>query len=103
MSIVGPRPLLTQYLPYYTEYEKARFLVRPGITGWAQINGRNLAKWDERLSLDVWYVTNQSMPLDIIIIAKTLLKVLRREGVAVDPSALMLNLDDERRGAVICK
>jgi lipopolysaccharide/colanic/teichoic acid biosynthesis glycosyltransferase len=98
MSIVGPRPLLTQYLPYYTEYERVRFLVRPGITGWAQINGRNLARWDKRLSLDVWYVTNQSLVLDTKIIAGTLIKVFKRDGVAVDPSAVMLNLDDERRG-----
>jgi lipopolysaccharide/colanic/teichoic acid biosynthesis glycosyltransferase len=96
MSIVGPRPLLTQYLPYYTEFEKERFLIRPGITGWAQINGRNLAKWNERLFLDVWYVRNRSMILDVKIIIKTFLKVLKRDGVVIDPSALMLNLDEER-------
>ena len=97
MSIVGPRPLLTQYLPYYTEFEKERFLIRPGITGWAQINGRNLAKWNERLFLDVWYVRNRTMILDVKIIFKTFLKVLKRDGVVIDPSALMLNLDEERR------
>src|SRR5581483_5296564 len=64
MSLVGPRPLLTEYLPYYTEREHLRHSVKPGITGWAQINGRNLARWDERLAMDVWYVEHCSLRLD---------------------------------------
>ena len=97
MSLVGPRPLLIQYMPFYTEIEKKRFLERPGITGLAQINGRNFINWDERLAFDVLYVDNISLILDIKIILKTLFIVIRREGVIVDPSSAMLSLDDERR------
>jgi sugar transferase EpsL len=98
MSLVGPRPLLMQYLPFYTEEERIRFMVRPGITGWAQVNGRNAASWDDRLRSDVWYVRNQSLVLDITIIFMTFLKVLARDQVIVDAHATMLNLDEERTG-----
>ncbi len=96
MSLVGPRPLLMEYLPYYTEREKKRFTVLPGITGWAQINGRNNLPWDERLEMDVWYVENWSLILDIKILLLTLFKVLRRENVCVSPRTVMLDLDKER-------
>lgn len=81
MSLVGPRPLLMQYLDRYTPEQARRHDVRPGITGWAQVNGRNSTTWEERLAQDVWYVDNQSFRLDVMILAKTLSKVLSREGV----------------------
>jgi lipopolysaccharide/colanic/teichoic acid biosynthesis glycosyltransferase len=98
MSLVGPRPLLMKYLPFYTEEERIRFTVRPGITGWAQVNGRNEAGWDDRLTKDVWYVRNQSFLLDIKVLWMTVVKVLRREQVIVDARSAMLNLDEERTG-----
>ena len=81
MSIVGPRPLLVQYLPYYTEEEKKRHDVRPGITGLAQVSGRNAITWEEKLALDVKYVNEQSLLLDIKIIALTLKKVIKRSDI----------------------
>jgi lipopolysaccharide/colanic/teichoic acid biosynthesis glycosyltransferase len=96
MSLVGPRPLLTQYLPFYNVEERVRFTVRPGITGWAQINGRNEATWDDRLRRDIWYVRNQSFYLDLKILWKTVVKVVKREQVIVDARSIMLNLDEER-------
>ncbi|HEX8679330.1 MAG TPA: sugar transferase, partial [Chthoniobacterales bacterium] len=81
MSLVGPRPLLVDYLPLYSEEQMRRHEVLPGITGWAQINGRNAARWPRKFALDVWYVDHQSLWLDLKIIARTLLKVVRREGV----------------------
>jgi len=101
MSLVGPRPLLMRYLSHYTEREWRRHLVRPGITGWAQINGRNAVGWDERLELDVWYVENQSFKLDIKILLLTLARVLNQEGVVVDPRTAMRDLDEERTEAPI--
>jgi lipopolysaccharide/colanic/teichoic acid biosynthesis glycosyltransferase/UDP-N-acetylglucosamine:LPS N-acetylglucosamine transferase len=98
MSIVGPRPLLTRYTRYFTEEEEERLLVRPGVTGWAQVNGRNLASWDRRLGMDVWYVRNLSVALDLKILALTIARVVRSQGVVVDPETVMQNLDDERRG-----
>lgn len=83
MSLVGPRPLLVSYLPYYTEREKLRHRVRPGITGWAQVNGRNNLDWGTRLSLDVFYVNNISSLFDVKIILLTLKKVLRRDDIIV--------------------
>lgn len=80
MSLVGPRPLLTRYLDRYTPEQARRHEVLPGITGWAQINGRNAAAWNEKLAMDVWYVDNLSIRLDIEIIALTFIKVLLREG-----------------------
>jgi lipopolysaccharide/colanic/teichoic acid biosynthesis glycosyltransferase len=81
MSLVGPRPLLMEYLPLYSEEQARRHDVRPGITGWAQVNGRNSLTWEDRFALDVWYVENQSFWLDLKILFLTLLKVLRREGI----------------------
>lgn len=81
MSIVGPRPLLTQYLDRYTPEQARRHVVKPGITGWAQINGRNAISWEEKFKLDVWYVDNCSFAMDLKIIAMTILKVFKREGI----------------------
>ena len=97
MSLVGPRPLLTEYLPYYTERERCRHRVRPGITGWAQVNGRNLAPWDERLEMDVWYVENRSLLLDIRILFMTAGKVFRREGVSSNADDAETYLSQERQ------
>jgi sugar transferase EpsL len=82
MSLVGPRPLLMEYLPLYTPRQMRRHEVRPGITGWAQINGRNTVTWDRKLELDVWYVENRSLRLDLLILARTLARVVRREGIS---------------------
>ncbi len=83
MSLVGPRPLLVEYLEHYTPEEQRRHEVRPGITGWAAVNGRHTARFEDRLQLDVWYVDHWSLALDVRIIAMTLAQVLRREAVAV--------------------
>ncbi len=96
MSLVGPRPLLMKYLPYYSVREKRRHSVKPGITGWAQINGRNYAPWDERLEMDVWYVENIGVILDVKIIIATIKKVFTGEGVSVDTKKIMKDLSDER-------
>jgi sugar transferase EpsL len=100
MSLVGPRPLLPQYLPWYSPREATRHDVRPGITGWAQINGRNAIAWDRRLELDAWYVENVSAWLDLKIAIATIAKVVRRSGVQADNSA-MLPLDVERRAGTL--
>ena len=84
MSIVGPRPLLVRYLPYYTEEEKSRHFVRPGLTGYAQANGRNLVSWDEKLRMDVWYVQHISLTTDFRILLDTVKVVLKREAVEVE-------------------
>jgi len=97
MSLVGPRPLLTEYLPYYTEREQCRHCVLPGITGLAQVNGRNQTPWDERLEMDVWYVENRSLLLDIRILLMTAGKVLRREGVASNTDDAETYLSQERQ------
>jgi lipopolysaccharide/colanic/teichoic acid biosynthesis glycosyltransferase len=97
MSLVGPRPLHLKYLPYYTREERQRFELLPGITGWAQVNGRNMLGWDARLACDVWYAEHCSALLDLKILGITVLKVLRRADVQVDPKSCMANLDDERR------
>lgn len=81
MSLVGPRPLYVEYMPYYTKEELCRLDVRPGITGWAQVNGRNAISWDQKLALDVWYVKNWSLWLDFKILFLTLLKVIKKEGI----------------------
>ena len=96
MSLVGPRPLLPRYLPYYTERERLRHTVRPGLTGWAQIHGRNLLPWNERLAMDVWYVENASLALDLRILLKTLAQVPARRGVLPTPDTHMRDLDVER-------
>jgi len=82
MSLVGPRPLLVEYLPLYSERQSRRHEVRPGITGWAQVNGRNAISWNEKFDLDVWYVDNQSIWLDIKILWLTVKKVIMRDGIS---------------------
>jgi sugar transferase EpsL len=82
MSLVGPRPLLVEYLPRYSARQAQRHEVRPGLTGWAQVNGRNAPDWETRLEMDVWYVENRSLWLDLRILVRTLATVLRREGIS---------------------
>jgi len=89
MSLVGPRPLLTEYLPIYDERQRRRHEVRPGLTGWAQVNGRNAVSWDERLEMDVWYVDNRSWRLDARILFLTTGAVLRRQGISAPGEATM--------------
>ena len=89
MSLVGPRPLLMEYLPLYSTEQSRRHEVRPGITGWAQINGRNALSWEEKFKLDVWYVDNRSMWLDIKILWLTVRKVLVRDGISAAGEATM--------------
>jgi lipopolysaccharide/colanic/teichoic acid biosynthesis glycosyltransferase len=89
MSLVGPRPLLMEYLPLYSKEQNRRHEVRPGITGWAQINGRNAISWEEKFKLDVWYVDNQSFWLDIKILFKTASKVFIREGISAEGEVTM--------------
>lgn len=89
MSLVGPRPLLMEYLPLYTKEQARRHEVRPGVTGWAQVNGRNALSWNERFALDVWYVDNQSVWLDLKILFLTAWKVIRREGISQPGHATM--------------
>ncbi len=89
MSLVGPRPLLMEYLPLYSPTQTRRHEVRPGITGWAQVNGRNSLSWDEKFVLDVWYVDNQSLWLDMKILWLTVRKVLMREGISAAGEATM--------------
>lgn len=89
MSLVGPRPLLMEYLPLYTPEQYRRHEVRPGVTGWAQINGRNALSWEEKFQLDVWYVDNRSLWLDIKILFLTVKKVLVRDGISADGEATM--------------
>lgn len=97
MSFVGPRPLLVKYLPYYTKEEHHRHDVRPGLTGWAQANGRNLVNWDERFKLDLEYVNNVSLKMDIKVILKTISVVLKREGITDGKTETMTFLDEERK------
>jgi lipopolysaccharide/colanic/teichoic acid biosynthesis glycosyltransferase len=89
MSLVGPRPLLMEYLPLYSPEQYRRHVVRPGITGWAQINGRNTLSWEDKFALDVWYVDNRSLWLDIKILFLTVKKVLVRDGISADGEATM--------------
>lgn len=89
MSLVGPRPLLMEYLPLYNEEQSRRHLARPGITGYAQVNGRNAIGWDEKFKLDIWYVDNQSLWLDIKILFNTVKKVLVKDGISEDGEATM--------------
>ena len=98
MSLVGPRPLLARYMPYFSKRERLRFSVNPGITGWAQINGRNESSWSERFDRDIWYVENWSLTLDMKILATTLKHVIMRKNVVPDARSIMLNLDEERAG-----
>jgi lipopolysaccharide/colanic/teichoic acid biosynthesis glycosyltransferase len=89
MSLVGPRPLLPQYLPRYSARQRRRHEVKPGVTGWAQVNGRNSMSWAKKFELDVWYVENWSLALDLKILAMTLVKVVRREGISQAGNATM--------------
>lgn len=89
MSLIGPRPLLTHYLPLYNDFQKQRHLVRPGITGWAQVNGRNAIGWDQKFQLDVWYVKNISFLLDVKIIFLTIYKVLKRSGINAEDNKIV--------------
>ena len=82
MSLVGPRPLPVRYLPRYSPHHARRHEVRPGLTGWAQVNGRNGLSWDDQLDLDIWYVDNRSRRLDLQIVSKTATTVLRRDGIS---------------------
>lgn len=97
MSLVGPRPLLMHYLEFYTPEEARRHDVRPGLTGWAQVNGRNAVDWDRKLAMDVWYVDNQSLLLDLKILWLTLWSVLAREGIASEGEATAPDLATVRR------
>ena len=96
MSIVGPRPLLVQYLPYYKKSERKRHSVRPGLTGLAQVSGRNFLNWDDRLACDVEYVKKISFREDLEIILKTIKTVLKKDGISVDSSSIESYLDEER-------
>ena len=97
MSLIGPRPLLPRYLPYYKENERLRHTVRPGITGWAQVNGRNTVNWDRRLALDVYYVENLSFEMDCKIIFKTIQNVINRKDIVIIPGDLFSTLDNQRK------
>ena len=96
MSLVGPRPLLMEYLPLYTSEQARRHEARPGVTGWAQINGRNAISWEDKFSLDVWYVDNQSLWLDIKILWLTVKKVLVRDGISAAGEATMSKFTGNR-------
>lgn len=96
MAIVGPRPFLVEYLPYYTEEEKHRHDVRPGLTGLAQVNGRNLLEWDERLKKDLEYINSISVKNDLFIIFRTIINVIKRKDIAVGREHNMLSLNKER-------
>jgi len=98
MSLVGPRPLLMEYLPLYSERQARRHAVRPGITGWAQVNGRNALGWEERFELDLWYVEHQSFWLDLKIIAMTAWRVLLPQGIAQPGQATMSKFTGSQRG-----
>lgn len=87
MSLIGPRPLLVKYLPLYSDFQKRRHDVRPGITGWAQVNGRNALSWEDKFKYDVWYVDNQSFSLDVKIFLRTLKKVVKSEGISAQGQA----------------
>lgn len=89
MSLVGPRPLCMEYLPLYSSEQARRHCVKPGVTGWAQVNGRNSISWERKFELDVWYVDNQSFMLDVKIITMTLVSVLKRDGISSDSYVTM--------------
>ncbi len=89
MSLVGPRPLLMEYLPLYSPEQARRHEVRPGLTGWAQVNGRNAISWERKFALDVWYVDHQSLWLDLRIILMTVQKIIRRDGISAEGSVTM--------------
>jgi len=94
MSLVGPRPLLMDYLPYFSKEQDRRHNVKPGITGWAQVNGRNAINWEKKLKLDAWYVDNQSFLLDLKILILTVYKVFRRDGINHEGDTFMPRFDE---------
>lgn len=100
MSLVGPRPLLVEYVPLYSQYQARRHEVRPGLTGWAQVNGRNALTWKEKFTLDIWYVDHQSLMLDIKILLMTIDRVLFRRGISAEHHVTMPHFmgskDDQR-------
>lgn len=98
MSVVGPRPLLPEYLERYNETQARRHEVRPGITGWAQVNGRNATSWEERFDMDVYYVDHRSLSFDALILVRTVSTVLKREGLSAEGHATMEPFDPERAG-----
>lgn len=98
MSLVGPRPLLVQYLPRYSPEERRRHEVPPGLTGWAQINGRNALSWEEKFKLDVWYVKHRSLGLDLRILFRTVWQVVARQGISAPGDATMPEFRPERLG-----
>ncbi len=100
MSLVGPRPLLMEYLPLYSPEQARRHSMRPGLTGWAQINGRNALSWEEKFALDVWYVDNTSILLDMKILLFTVLKVLKRDGISAAGEATVSKFEGTRDGGV---
>lgn len=100
MSLVGPRPLMIEYLPYYSKEERLRHKVRPGLTGLAQVNGRNRLEWDERLQYDIEYVNTISFKNDLKIIFLTIKKVIKKEDIAMGDKIAMLNFDEERRNSI---
>jgi len=95
MSLVGPRPLLLEYLPHYSNNQMRRHEVRPGITGWAQVNGRNTLPWSQKFDLDVWYVNNYSFRVDLRILGNTFLSVIRREGISAHNHETMPRFDEK--------
>lgn len=95
MSLIGPRPLMIEYLPYYSDQQRQRHLVKPGITGWAQVNGRNSITWTDRLTMDVWYVDNCSLSLDLKIFFLTIQKVFNSSGISAEGHATMPKFSDE--------
>ena len=97
MSIIGPRPLLVQYLPYYTKEEHHRHDVRPGLTGWAQANGRNAISWEDKFKYDLEYVNNVTFKMDLKVLLKTIKIVFKSEGISPEGQATMSFLDEERR------
>lgn len=99
MSLVGPRPLLEEYLPLYNERQARRHQVRPGLTGWAQVNGRNAVDWDERFEMDVWYVENQSFALDLKILFQTVQVVFFRRGVTAEGEVTMTKFTGSANGS----
>jgi len=97
MSLVGPRPLLMEYLPLYSQEQSRRHEVRPGVTGWAQVNGRNALSWDEKFKLDVWYVDNRTFLLDFKILFMTVKKVVVKEGISADDNVTMSKFTGNKR------
>ena len=93
MALIGPRPLLPEYLPYYTERERLRHTVRPGISGWAQVNGRNAVKWDDRLEMDAYYVEHLGLMMDLKVIFRTIKNVLERKDIEVVPTGRLLSVE----------